>query len=116
MSSIGTGIATGVAAVAQTAQQNARAKDSAHSTTQRVAKDSADLFVERLQSANQADDPDAELPDHQAPGYEQLYFQDGNGEPISPLIPPLSDAALPPEDSAPRLPSHPLYQHLDVRG
>ncbi len=116
MSSIGTGIAAGVAAVAQTAQQTARAKDSVRNTAQRVAQDSADTFVERLQSAGQADDPDAELPDRQAPGYEQLYFQDGDGQPLAPpapLSPAADDSAVPPYAAS--APGHPLYQHLDVQ-
>jgi len=117
MSSIGTGIATGVAAVAQTAQQTARAQDKTRGTDQRVAQDSADTFVERLQSANQADDPGAELPDRQAAGYEQLYFQDGDGEPLapSPQTPP-AETTMPdaPYTTAPT-PDHPLYQHLDVQ-
>ncbi|MBB6430248.1 hypothetical protein [Algisphaera agarilytica] len=120
MSSIGTGIATGVAAVAQTAQQTARNKDLVRNTQQRVAKDNADSFVERLQSAGQADDPDAELPDHQAPGYEQLYLHDGDGEPISPdpLKPEAaerSDKAPDISDQSPPPPGHPLYQHLDIK-
>ncbi|MEM9916157.1 MAG: hypothetical protein AAF911_14470 [Planctomycetota bacterium] len=119
MSSIGTGIATGVAAVAQTAQQTARAKDNARSTAQRVAKDNADVFIERLQSAGQADDPDAELPDRQAAGYEQLYFQDGDGESLAPPIPADAPPAGAPdaaaESQAPIAPGHPLYQHLDIQ-
>ncbi|MEO0514931.1 MAG: hypothetical protein AAF086_06505 [Planctomycetota bacterium] len=120
MSSIGTGIATGVAAVAQTAQQTARAKDNARNTAQRVAQDSGDAFVERLQSPNQADDPGAELPDRQAAGYEQLYFQDGDGESLAPPLDTNDDApaAPPPAESpyaAAPTPGHPLYQHLDVQ-
>ncbi|MEM9420531.1 MAG: hypothetical protein AAGA25_15995 [Planctomycetota bacterium] len=118
MSSIGTGIATGVAAVAQTAQQTARNKDLVRNTQQRVAKDSADSFVESLQSAGQADDPDAELPDHQAPGYEQLYLHDGDGQP---LATPQDPAAQPSQadstgtyGTTPQ-PGHPLYQHLDIK-
>ncbi|MEM1108528.1 MAG: hypothetical protein AAGH99_07545 [Planctomycetota bacterium] len=117
MSSIGTGIATGVAAVAQTAQQTARAQDKVRSTNQRVARDTADAFVERLQSAGQADDPDAELPDRQAAGYEQLYLQDGDGESLAPPPPEITQetqdaaAAVPP----PVAPGHPLYQHLDIK-
>ena len=119
MSSIGTGIATGVAAVAQTAQQTASAKANARSTAQRVAKDNADVFIERLQSAGQADDPDAELPDRQAAGYEQLYFQDGDGESLAPPTPADAPPAGPTEatadSQAPIAPGHPLYQHLDIQ-
>lgn len=119
MSSIGTGIATGVAAVAQTAQQNARSKDSVRNTAQRVAQDSGDAFVERLQSPNQADDPGAELPDRQAAGYEQLYFQDGDGEPLGPPTPTPEQLAAASQaagsETPPLAPGHPLYQHLDVR-
>lgn len=116
MSSIGTGIATGVAAVAQTAQQTARAKDKARSTSHRVADANRDEFVERLQSAAAAGDPDAELPDHQAPGYEQLYLHDGDGEPIAFQSAPAPELHPEPEAYGPTpAPIHPLYQHLDIQ-
>lgn len=132
MSSIGTGIAAGVAAVHQTARQTARTKDIARNTTHRVAADNRDEFVERLASAAAAGDPDAELPDHQAPGYEQLYLHDADGQPLADPTPrgeetdaethddnhvativgpdgKVVEFHLPPEADSP------LYRHLDIR-
>ncbi|MEM7626001.1 MAG: hypothetical protein AAF333_10265 [Planctomycetota bacterium] len=117
MSSIGTGIATSVASVAQTAQQTARARDKRSGDAQRTAQEVADRFEQRLHAAGEANDPDAELPDHQAPGYEQLYLQDGDGEPLSEPadpsapVPVVYGPAAPP----PSAPEHPLYQHLDIQ-
>lgn len=126
MSSIGTGIAAGVAAVHQTARQTARSKDIARNADQHVAADKRDEFVERLASAAAAGDPDAELPDHQAPGYEQLYLHDGDGQPLAEAPSPEAEAQtttiispdgtvaeflLPPDPG----PNHPLYQHLDIK-
>lgn len=138
MSSIGTGIAAGVAAVHQTARQTARAKDIARNTSHRIADDNRDEFVERLQSAAATGDPDAELPDHQAPAYEQLYLHDGDGRPLAdppapascPLpLPHPAGAAMGHEHTATVIapdgsvaafilapePESPLYQHLDIR-
>ena len=123
MSSIGTGVATSVAQVAQNAQQSAKARDKARTDGDRAAHAHATLAVARLQAPGAATDADAELPDRQAPGYEQLYFTDPHGQP---LAPPLLDAAsLPPgHDPSETIltygphaePTYPLYQHLDIRG
>lgn len=126
MSSIGTGVATSVAQVAQNAQQTARARSKAGTDTQRAAQADAVLRLQRLQAPGAANDPDAELPDRQAPGYEQLYFTGPDGQPLPDPHPLTSDPTpggdLP--DHAPTVinygphaqPAFPLYQHLDVRG
>ncbi|MEO1237627.1 MAG: hypothetical protein AAFX76_12635 [Planctomycetota bacterium] len=117
MSTIGTGVAASVAQVAHNAQQAARARDKARADQTRAARDDGDRFEQRLASPSQADDPDAELPDRQAPGYEQLYFRDGDGEPlVDPAAspPPATDPYTDPLGGPP-LPGHPLYQHLDVK-
>ncbi|MEM8738995.1 MAG: hypothetical protein AAGG38_11045 [Planctomycetota bacterium] len=126
MSSIGTGVAASVAQVAQNAQQSARAKDKARAGQDRVARDGADHFDQQLQSTTQADDPDAQLPDHQAPGYEQLYLHDRDGQPLAPPRPLPGDTPPSAGLSEPNLtgfvtygpsaaPAHPLYQHLDIK-
>lgn len=135
MSSIGTGVATSVASVSQTAQQTARARDKGRADVQRTAREEADRFDHKLQAAGEASDPDAELPDREAPGYEQLYLQDGDGDPLAESASPTEPdaaatdaAALPaldpgvygphpaPGTPAPgNLPGHPLYQHLDIQ-
>ena len=123
MSSIGTGIATSVASVSQTAQQTARARDKSRADVQRTAQNDTDRFEQRLHAAGEANDPDAELPDRQAPGYEQLYLEDGDGEPLGPPETPEAPDG-PPEAAAPSAaltygpaagPEHPLYQHLDIQ-
>jgi hypothetical protein len=114
MSSIGTGIATSVAQVAQTARQSAAARDKARADVQRAAQAGSDQFAQRLRAAAEADDPDAELPDRPPLGYEQLYLSDGDGQPLAdpPTLSPAEPdpAAVP----SPHPPHHPLYQHLDV--
>ena len=117
MSSIGTGVATSVAQVAQNAQQTASARDKSRADVQRTAQAEADRFEQRLHSAAQADDPGAELPDRQAPGYEQLYLHDGDGEPLADPSEPTADEspAYPPQYGPYPAPYAPLYQHLDIK-
>ncbi|MEM9883565.1 MAG: hypothetical protein AAF800_11665 [Planctomycetota bacterium] len=114
MSSIGTGVAAGVASVAHNAQQSAKARDAARSAAERLRREAADTFVQRLQSAGQADDPDAELPDRQAPGYEQLYLRDIDGQPLGDPSREVADTPYANLPVPPPPPGHPLYEHLDV--
>ncbi len=116
MSHIGSDIAINAAQVAHNAQRAARAQDKGRADTQRTARQHGDKFVERLHAAAQADDPDAEMPDRQPLGYEQLYLQDPDGQPLA--DPP---APVEPDDLAELYhqltdhpPAHPLYQHLDI--
>ncbi len=102
MSTIGTGIAAGVAQTAQNAQQVGRAQDSRRGEAARRAQDQAELFEERVYAPEQTEDSDGELPDRQAPGYERLYG------PPAPADPPAEE----PADPSP--PEAPLYQHLDI--
>lgn len=119
MSSIGTGIATSVASVSQTAQQTARARDKGRADVQRTVQEAADRFEERAHAAGEASDPDAELPDNQALGYEQLYLHDGDGEPLADdpeASPPAAEATIyGPAPGPPTGPEHPLYTHLDIK-
>jgi hypothetical protein len=124
MSSIGTGVAASVAQVAHNAQQTAKARDKSRADVQRAVQDDADRFEHRLHAAGQADDPDAELPDREAPGYEQLYLQDGDGQPLGPpdvpqdaiAPPPIGIGLIPPAPpEVPGPPAFPLYQHLDIQ-
>lgn len=120
MSSIGTGIATSVASVSQTAQQTARARDKGRADVQRTARETADRFEQRANATGETSDPDAELPDHQAAGYEQLYLEDGDGEPLAeqetPGQPaPAEPVVYGPAAKPPAPPEHPLYQHLDIK-
>ena len=124
MSSIGTGVAASVAQVTQNAQQSAKAADKARGDTRRAAQTHAQQHVARLRAPGAALDPDAELPDRQAPGYEQLYFTGPDGQPLP--DPHLHDGQThhPDAEAHPHIiaygphaePTYPLYQHLDVRG
>lgn len=116
MSSIGTGtsVGTSVASVAHNAQQAARGRDKARGDIQRTAQEVTDRFELQAQAAGEASDPDAELPDHQAPGYEQLYGEDGDAQPA----PDVASEASPATDKATATDppgADPLYQHLDVK-
>lgn len=80
MSIIGTGIAAGVANTANQAQQSARA-DHARSAAQSERASQADkLMLSQLHDASAARDTDQELPDQQAPGYENLYAGDAEAD------------------------------------
>lgn len=126
MSSIGTGIATSVAQVAHNASRAARSQDKKSGDAARATAQEQDTFIQRLYAAGQTSDPDAELPDRQAPGYEQLYLQDGDGEPLADAStpgepdhePPQEPLLLPPDAllyNARSRPEAPLYQHLDIQ-
>ncbi|MEM1353947.1 MAG: hypothetical protein AAGC44_09140 [Planctomycetota bacterium] len=79
MSIIGTGIAAGVANTANQAQQAGRA-DNARSAAQAERSAQTDkLTLTQLHGTGSARDTDEDLPDQQAPGYEDLY-QEGDGE------------------------------------
>ena len=79
MSIIGTGIAAAVANTANQAQQSGRA-DSARSAAQSERAGQTDkLTLSQLHGAGAARDTDQDMPDQQAPGYEDLYGQ-GEGE------------------------------------
>ena len=124
MSSIGTGVATSVAQVAQNAQQAGKARDKARADVHRTAQQAQLQRVARLRAPGAALDPDAELPDRQAPGYEQLYFTAPDGQPLpdphDPDDPPHAAEASAHDHMityGPHAePTFPLYQHLDVRG
>lgn len=116
MSVSGTGIAAAAAQAAHTAQKVGRSQDKNKADRTHAQDREADLFVHRLQAASEADDPDAELPDHQAPGYEQLYLYDAEGEPLAdPLAPLAPDEQAPASHAPPPAPVEgTLYHHIDI--
>ncbi len=105
MSAIGTSYAAGVAQTAHAAQQVARQRDKARTDRAGDQADFARLVAERLDAPEDAADPDAELPDRQAPGYEQLYPLP-EGETPAPSPDPETDAPVTPVAD---------FQHIDVQ-
>ena len=77
MSIMGTGVAASVAQTGLNAQQQARKTDKARGDQQKVARDTAAAFVERLNAPADTDDAGGDLPDRGALGYENLYGPDG---------------------------------------
>lgn len=75
MSVIGTNAAASVAQTAHAAQQVAREKDKKHADRAHDDVRLSQKFAEKLHDAEDAADPDGQLPDRQAPGYEELYQQ-----------------------------------------
>ena len=115
MSSIGTGIAMSVASVAHNARKAGESCDKQRTDAGRAAQRDGDQFLHKLEAAASAEDPDAELPDRQAPGYEQLYLLDSDGEPLGdPGPPPSAELYEAHPDGTVGHADHPLYRHLDV--
>ena len=106
MSSFGTGPAAAAAQAAHNAQQLGRAKAKARFDRSAAAADHNDRFVKQLEAAAGADDPTADLPDHQAPAYEALY----DGAIVEPGD--CSDCG----DDANHHGCDPPYHHIDVEG
>jgi hypothetical protein len=76
MSVIGTGIAAGVANTGQAAKQQTATK-SGRDANRAGAADQTDKFtISQLQGAGATRDADEEMPDGQAPGYENVYTDD----------------------------------------
>lgn len=125
MSIIGTGIAAGVANTGQTARtqaanqsgRDAQRADSAHQTDK--------LTISQLHGASATRDADQEMPDQQAPGYEQLYRGDAEHEEEQPNPNDQIHASDAPHSSQTHLPLQstydpaaqelPLFHTLDVK-
>ncbi len=79
MSVIGTGIAAGVANTTQTARQSANQRDGEAAQRADNARHTDRVTIAQLHGAGATRDSDEDMPDQQAPGYENLYGQ-GDGE------------------------------------
>jgi len=110
MSSIGTGIAAGVAQTAQQSQSVSRSADKRRAEAARQQEETNDR-VDQLLKAGETADADAELPDHQSAGYEQLY--DEHGRPTGDGHE--QDAEASPDSGADEDDDRPLYDHVDVK-
>jgi hypothetical protein len=78
MSVIGTGIAAGVANTTQTARQAANQRDGEAAQRADNARNADRVTIAQLHGAGATRDSDEDMPDQQAPGYEDLYGQ-GDG-------------------------------------
>ncbi|MEM0913660.1 MAG: hypothetical protein AAGB29_06475 [Planctomycetota bacterium] len=112
MSIIGTGIAAGLAQTAHQSQAVSRAEDKRRAETTRQQEETADRIEALLQTGATAD-ADAELPDHQAAGYEQLYG-DPEGERPARQESAADGAETDPAQQADG-PQRPLFEHVDVQ-
>lgn len=123
MSIIGTGIAAGVANTGQTAKQ-ATASSSGRDAQRADGQQQTDkLTLSQLHGAGATRDTDQDLPDGQAPGYEELYRGDAEQEEETPNDQIHEQDA--PASSATDLPlaptydrngkDHPLFHALDIK-
>ena len=123
MTSIGTGIAAGVAnatsaARTQTANQSGREAQRADH-----AQQTDKLTLTQLHDAGAARDTDQDLPDQQAPGYEDLYHgeaqpqDDNSNDQIHDAdAPTSSETGIPlPPSYGPGAKDHPLFHALDIK-
>lgn len=79
MSVIGTGIAAGVANTTQSAKQQVQQRAGADAQSANNANNSDKVKLSQLHGAAATRDADQDMPDQQAPGYEDLYGE-GDGE------------------------------------
>ncbi len=126
MSIIGTGIAAGVAN-ASTTSRTQTAKQSGRDAQRATGQQQTDkITLTQLHDAGAARDTNEDLPDGQAPGYEQLY--EGDAEATEDQInnpndqihdqdaPPSSPTNLPLQSTyGPQGKEHPLFHNLDLK-
>lgn len=73
MSIIGTGIAAGVANTGQAARQQTTSESGKDAQRAGAAQQTDKFKITQLHGAGATRDADQEMPDHAAPGYEDLY-------------------------------------------
>ena len=126
MSTIGTGIAAGVANTGNTARTQAATNSSRDAQRADSTKQTDKLTISQLHGASATRDADQDMPDGQAPGYEELYQGDAEhkeetpGNPNdkihhgdAPLSSPTHLPLAPTYDPAAK--DHPLFHTLDVK-
>ena len=127
MSTIGTGIAAGVANAGNTARTQAAAQSGRDAQRADSASQTDKLTLSQLHGASATRDADQDMPDGQAPGYEELYegdaereeekaetnpndqIHDGDAPPSSPTHLPLRSTYDPDPHE------HPLFHAIDVK-
>ena len=123
MSIIGTGIAAGVANAGTTARAQAATQSGRDAQRADSANQTDKLTLSQLHDAGATRDTDQDLPDHQAPGYEQLYRGDAEQQEPNPNdqihdsdAPQSSPTHLPLQPTyGPAAKDHPLFHALDVK-
>jgi hypothetical protein len=122
LTSIGTGVAAGVAQTALQAQQLARQHDQPQTQATQNARRLRDLLERHLHALEESEDPespdqihiDGHLPQHRSPNQQK---EDEQRRPATPASP--TEPTSPPQSVAPTaLPEQtapPLYRHVDVQ-
>ena len=125
MSTIGTGIAASVANAVTAARAQVTSNSSQDAQRSSSQQQTDKLTLTQLHGAGAARDADQEMPDGQAPGYEELY--DGDAQPQEEQdnpndqihgddAPPSSPTNLPLTPTyGPDGKDHPLFHKLDVK-
>lgn len=125
MSTIGTGIAAAVANTGQTARTLSASQSGQDAQRAGASAQTDKLTITQLHDASATRDADQDMPDQQAPGYEDLY--DGDGEPPEDHNPndEIHDADAPassptgisaqPTYGPGYTADHPLFHALDVK-
>lgn len=108
MSIIGTGIAAGVANAGQTARTQTAASSGRDAQRADSQQQTDKLTLSQLHDAGAARDTDQDLPDQQAPGYEDLYQGDAEASEEANPNDQIHDQDAPPS-SPTNLPLHPTY-------
>lgn len=122
MSIIGTGIAAGVANTGQTAKQANATSSGRDAQRADSAKQTDKLNISQLHGASATRDADQDLPDGQAPGYDQLYRGDAENEETPNDLIHDQDAPASSSTDVPLAPSygpdgkdHPLFHAIDLK-
>lgn len=125
MSIIGTGIAAGVANAGTTSRTQAANQSGKNAQRAGGQQQTDKLTLSQLHDAGATRDTDQDLPDGQAPGYEQLHEDDAQAtedqsnpnDQIHNQDAPLSSPThLPIQTTyAPHGKEHPLFHNLDVK-
>lgn len=123
MSIIGTGIAAGVANTGNTARSQAANQSGRDAQRADSASQTDKLTLSQLHGAGATRDTDEDMPDGQAPGYEELYEGDAEHEEENPNdqihdgdAPNSSQTNLPLRPTYdPDASEHPLFHAIDVK-
>lgn len=123
MSIIGTGIAAGVANTGSTARTQAATQSGRDAQRADSASRTDKLTISQLHDASATRDADEDMPDGQAPGYEDLYEGDAeqdeentNDQIHEDDAPQSSPTNLPlPPSYDPSAKDHPLFHTLNIK-
>lgn len=124
MSIIGTGIAAGVANAGTTARTQAAGQSGREAQRADGQQQTDKITLTQLHDASAARDTDEDMPDQQAPGYEDLYQGDAEQQDEANVNDQIHESDAP-QSSATQLPlpptygpaakEHPLFRKLNVK-